>query len=78
MKSDNWEIPVYSMGNLLEAMGELDEAEPIALECYQCNYARFGGKHVKTMVAVRLLADLYSDWGRPDKAAEWKAKLGRP
>ncbi len=35
----------------------------------------FGDEHARTQKAIKRVADLYDAWGKPDKAAEWRAKL---
>ncbi len=34
-----------------------------------------GDEHGQTKRVVAYLADLYDAWAKPDKAAEWRAKL---
>ncbi len=37
--------------------------------------SKLGDEHGQTKRVVGYLADLYDAWGKPEKAAEWRAKL---
>jgi len=52
------------------------DAERMMLEAFPIVEARFGPGHPRvTAVAERVVA-LYEAWGKPEKANEWRAKLG--
>ena len=61
------------VGRSLLGQGRFEAAEPFLLESYS--------GHVRTksraeeLETVKLIVDLYERWQRPDKAAEWRAKL---
>ncbi len=46
---------------------------------WQINYpevdAVYGAERSETQDAIELLVDLYDAWGKPQHAAEWRAKL---
>jgi non-specific serine/threonine protein kinase/serine/threonine-protein kinase len=70
-----WNLP-YAMsllGESLHAQGKHAEAEPLLLEGYglmrpPAFLARYRRQALERIVA------LYETWGKPDKAAEWRAK----
>ena len=45
------------------------------LEAHYILAAALGDEHEQTTRVVGYLADLYDAWGKPEKAAEWRAKL---
>ena len=51
------------------------EAESAATAAYAGYVRSMGANHEFTTGAVELLVALYSEWGQPAKAAEWRAKL---
>lgn len=53
---------------------KFEQAEPLANECYQCHNDVYGAEHDETREAVTLLVELYEAWGKPEQAAEWRAK----
>jgi hypothetical protein len=65
------------LGAALLGQKKLAEAEPLLASGYE------GMKQQEAQVRSRRylrepltrLVQLYTDWGKPDKAAEWKAKL---
>ena len=54
-----------------------DEAEPLAITCYQGRSTKFGPEHVFTQDAIQILIKLYKAWGKPGEAEKWSAKLPR-
>jgi eukaryotic-like serine/threonine-protein kinase len=51
------------------------ESESTALAAYQGYLKRFGDDYVATREVVEQIATLYTSMGRPDAAAQWRAKL---
>jgi serine/threonine protein kinase len=51
------------------------EAEEELLAVHAILTARFGEKGRRTQEAVRRLIDVYDDWGKPELADQWRAKL---
>ena len=45
------------------------------LEAHDILVAALSSDHEQTIRVVGYLIDLYDAWGKPDKAAEWRAKL---
>jgi serine/threonine-protein kinase len=54
------------------------KAETLSLDAYGIMTKALGAQHPKTQVAINRLVGLYEASGRPDKAAEFKAKLTAP
>jgi hypothetical protein len=68
------------LGGALLGQGRYAEAEPLLGQGYEGMKVRAAkipaaGKPRLPEAAVRVVR-LYEAWGKPDKAAEWKAKLG--
>lgn len=59
----------------LIAEGKFEEAQPLALECYERRETTAGRADGKTREAVEVLSELYTQWGKPESAAAWRAKL---
>jgi tetratricopeptide (TPR) repeat protein/predicted Ser/Thr protein kinase len=64
-----------ALAEVLLTQRAFDQAEPLALECYQRRLAGQGPTAKTTLESIRLLARLYEEWARPDQAAAWRAKL---
>ena len=62
-------------GTSLKERKRYQEAESALLPAHADLSAGLGPMHDETITAVRVLVDLYDAWGKPDKAAEWRAKL---
>ena len=52
-----------------------EDAELVLLESHETLSASRGPDFVLTIGVTESLADLYNAWGKPDNAAEWRAKL---
>ena len=53
------------------------DAEPLALTAYDAFHRAVGDASALTQGAIRTVVSLYEAWGKPDKAAEWRAKLSK-
>jgi UDP-N-acetylglucosamine 2-epimerase len=67
------------LGQALAGQGKFAEAEPLVVEAFQqlqTNERRLAGNS-SGMVreALDAVIALYTAWGKPEKVAEWKAKL---
>ena len=63
------------LGESLARQSRFDEAEPFLLEGYlEMNASPLAWKLRVRQAAERLVA-LYEAWGKPEQAAEWRAKL---
>ena len=70
------------LGGCLVGQEKYAEAEPLILAGYEGMKAREAkipppGKPYFTEAAERVVK-LYEAWGKPEKAAEWRAKLAKP
>jgi tetratricopeptide (TPR) repeat protein/tRNA A-37 threonylcarbamoyl transferase component Bud32 len=54
------------------------KAETLSLDAYAIMTKSLGADHPKTQTAVQRLVGLYTAWGRPQKAAEFRSKLTAP
>ncbi len=74
LDENHWLMPFVRAhhGMCLVELGRYEEAEPLLLEAYP----RLDPlPDVDTRETIRYLVKLYDTWGKPDKAAEWRAKL---
>ena len=70
------------LGGALLGQGRHAEAEPLVVAGHEGMKARAARIAVPDLARLREAAErvvhLYEDWGRPDQATAWKAKLGMP
>jgi tetratricopeptide (TPR) repeat protein len=70
------------LGGALLGQGRHAQAEPLIVPGYQGLKAREAGIALRERPLLREAAErvvrLYEDWGKPESAATWKAKLGMP
>ena len=71
-------VLIHRHGASLTALDRHTEAEVELLEAYEILSAAVGADHNGTQLVVRDLVELYETWGKPDMAAEWRAKLESP
>jgi len=64
-------------GHGLTAAGRFDEAEPLLTNGLRVLQETRGPGFVDTQLALRYLVSLYEAWGRPEKAAEYRALLAQ-
>jgi tetratricopeptide (TPR) repeat protein len=62
------------LGAALLAERRYDEAEAVLLDAER-DLAASDDRHGEMQVTIRRLADLYDSWGKPAKAAEYRARL---
>ena len=67
------------LGFSLAGQGEYAEAEPLVLSGYRGMMEREAAipaeERSSLKQAVQQIVQLYEDWGKPDKATEWRQKL---
>lgn len=63
-------------GSCLAGLKKYDEAEERLVESYEAFEAAWGANHERTRAPVRLLIDLNTSLGRPEKAARFETLLG--
>ena len=64
-----------SDGQCLLSLNRLAEAEEQLHASHKLFAETLGAKKQRTRLVVRALIDLYEKWGKPEGAAEWRAKL---
>ena len=62
-------------GQCLTGLERYAEAEAALIEAREILTAALGAEHSRTRTVVSSLVILYDVWGKPDKAAEWRAKV---
>lgn len=63
------------LGACLASRHQFDEAEPPLLSGYRVLHEKRGDDREETRYAVTRLVMLYEGWNKPDRAAEWRAKV---
>ncbi len=73
----HWEIATTKslLGACLTAQERYREAEVLLLEAYPIIREKFGDKHDRTKVALKRVVDLYTSWGKPERAATYSVLL---
>ncbi|HEV7506513.1 MAG TPA: serine/threonine-protein kinase [Thermoanaerobaculia bacterium] len=66
------------LGGSLAAQGRFAEAEPLLLGSYRILKADPGEGAQYAPAALARIINLYTAWGRPDRAAPWRALAGSP
>jgi serine/threonine protein kinase/class 3 adenylate cyclase len=62
------------LGKCLAAQKRYDEAEPLLTQSYNSYVQVRGALDCESQEALKNLVDLYTAWGKPDKASEYRAK----
>lgn len=75
---DHWLIANTKslLGGALTKQKRFREAEPLVVSGYERLLADRGPRHERTRDALRRVIELYTAWGKPDKAAIYRAHLG--
>jgi hypothetical protein len=67
------------LGSSLSGQGKLEEAEPLLTSGYEGMVKRQARLSFEDRALIaeagNRLVNLYKAWGKPDKAAEWEARL---
>jgi serine/threonine-protein kinase len=64
-----------ALGECLVALKHWDEAEPLLLESYVVVKLKRGEKSRASQDCLKRIIKLYEGWGKPNKAAEYRASL---
>jgi eukaryotic-like serine/threonine-protein kinase len=62
------------LGGCRTALGQFEEAEALLLSSYQTMQAAQGTPPPRRIEGLERIVKLYETWGKPDKAAVWRAK----
>jgi eukaryotic-like serine/threonine-protein kinase len=75
-----WRVPDAEsvLGSCLAAQGRFAEAEPLLLGSYPILKADPGEGGRAAPAALRRIVDLYTAWGRPERASAWRGLLNSP
>ncbi len=75
--AEHWFHGVFlgKQGRALAALERFDDGESALLEAHGILQTARGDEHEQTKRVVGYLAVLYDAWGKPEQAAEWRAKL---
>ena len=78
-KSGYWQIAEAqsALGNCFAALKRYDEAEPLLVESYSTIKSLRAESDWLTRRALGRLASLYQGWGKPEKAAPYRAMLAK-
>jgi len=66
------------LGDCLAALRRYNEAEPLLVKSYSILKAKRGEEDKSTQQALNRIINLYQAWGKPDKAAPYRARLSEP
>ncbi len=74
-----WKVQAESVrGACLSGLGRFAEAEPLLLDSYPVLKERQGVESTYAKDALKRIVDLYEAWGKPAKAAEYRALTPEP
>ena len=68
---------IRKYGVCLTALRRYEKAEVSLREAHKILVVAVGAEHGQTLKVIPNLVELYDAWGKPDKAAEWRAKMPR-
>lgn len=68
----------WLLGACLRGLGRYPEAEPLLLGSYPSLKRWRGERHDRTREALDSIIDLYVRWGKPEKAAAYRAMIPPP
>ena len=76
-EADAWRLAraESTLGECLTALQRFDEAEPVLVGAYEALLGAKGEAFAATVTALQRVITLYDAWGKPEQAAEWRAKL---
>ena len=77
LQDNDWRLGAIKsvLGECLTTLGRYEEAGPLVVESYPVIRAEYGDGHAETRNALQRIIRLYEAWGKPDKAAEYRALL---
>jgi thioredoxin-like negative regulator of GroEL len=77
LPADDRRIPLHrsAYGVCLTKLERYEEAQEHLLAGYEGLKAARGEEHKQTRKTLQRLVELYDVWGKPEQAAQWRAKL---
>jgi len=70
-------ITMHNLTGLYIDQDRLDEAKSLLLKTFDIHLRVLGEEHPDTLASVKNLIKLYEKWNKPEKAAEWRARLSQ-
>jgi serine/threonine protein kinase len=64
-----------ALASMYQRQGRFAESEPLALAVHEAYLATLGAQSKEVEASIKQLGELYAAWGKPEKAAIWRAKL---
>ncbi len=64
-----------ALGKCLIKLARYEAAEPVVNRAHSVLREALGDEDSRTLMSVKAAVELYDAWGKPDKTAEWRAKL---
>ena len=64
-----------ALADMFKRQGRYAESEPLALAAHEAYLATLGAQSKQVQGAIKQLVELYDAWGKPEKAAAWRARL---
>ena len=68
-------LSLTNLALVLERQGKYVAAEPLFREALALRQRLLGDRHPDTLESMNNIVEFYEGWGKPDRAAEWRAKL---
>ena len=78
---ENHPWTLTTMNNLAlmyKEQARYNEAEPLLVEAVEGRRLKLGDTHPHTLESMNNLIALYEAWNKPEKAAQWRAKISQP
>jgi eukaryotic-like serine/threonine-protein kinase len=66
---------MHNLATIVDAFKRYDDAEAIYLKTIQGKFKVYPPGHPSTSRSMQRLVSMYERWGKPQKAAEWRARL---
>jgi eukaryotic-like serine/threonine-protein kinase len=66
---------MHNLATIYDGLGRYEDAERMYLRTIEGKEKVLGPAHPSMFRSMRRLADMYDRWGKPARAAEWRAKL---
>ena len=66
---------MHNLATIVDAFKRYDDAEAIYLKAIQGKSKVYPPGHPSTNRSMQRLVSMYERWGKPQKAAEWRARL---
>jgi hypothetical protein len=66
---------MHNLATIVDAFNRYDDAEAIYLKTIEGKLKVYPPGHPSTTRSMQRLISMYERWGRPQKAAEWRARV---